>query len=77
MDLLGVDHDHEVSGIDVRRVGRLALAAQRIRDLGREPSERLPGCVDDQPLTVSVGGFGNVGLHGTHKPRDRRAACGQ
>src|SRR5438477_536383 len=31
-DLLGVDDDHEVASIDVRRVLRLALAAQRVGD---------------------------------------------
>src|SRR4051794_3443602 len=31
-DLLGVDHDHEVTYVDVGRVGRLALAAEDIGD---------------------------------------------
>jgi len=41
VDLLRVHHDHEVAGVDVRRVLRLALAPQKISDLGREPAERL------------------------------------
>ena len=39
--LLGVDDDHEVADVAVRRVLRLALATERVGDLGREPAERL------------------------------------
>ena len=55
------------------RVRRLALAAQRVGDLGGEPAERLPGGVDEQPVALAVGWGGDVGLHGMHKPRDHRA----
>src|SRR5882757_4181788 len=40
-ELLGVDDDDEVADVDVRRVGRLALAPQHVRNLGRQPAERL------------------------------------
>jgi hypothetical protein len=40
-DLLGVDDDDEVARVDVRRVRRLALAAQGVGDLGREAPEGL------------------------------------
>ena len=36
LDLFGVDNDHEVAGIEVRRVVRFVLAAQKTCDLGRE-----------------------------------------
>jgi hypothetical protein len=41
-NLLGVDDDDEIAGVDVRRVGRFALAAQGVGDLRREPTECLP-----------------------------------
>ncbi len=63
-DLLGIDDDDEVAGVDVRRVRRLALAAQSVGDLGREPSERLPVGVDDQPVSLTVCRFGYVRFHG-------------
>jgi hypothetical protein len=62
-DLLRVDHDDEVARVDVRRVGRLALAAQRVGDLGGEAPEGLPLGVDEQPVALSVVGVGDVGLH--------------
>src|ERR1700760_1618761 len=51
LDLLGVDDDHEVAGVDVRRVLRLPLTAERVGDLGRETTERLALGVDEIPLT--------------------------
>ena len=62
-DLLGVDDDDEVAGVDVRRVGRLALAAQRVGDLGRQAAEGLALGVDEQPVALAVGRGGDVGLH--------------
>jgi hypothetical protein len=41
-DLLGVHDDDEVAGVDVRRVLRLALAAQRVGDLRSETPEVFP-----------------------------------
>src|SRR4029078_10494362 len=37
LDLLRVDDDDEIAGVDVRGVFRLALAAQRLGDARREP----------------------------------------
>ena len=34
----------------------------------------LPVGVDEQPVALAVGGCGDVGLHGTHKPRGRRGS---
>ena len=62
-DLLRVDDDDEVAGVDVRGVLGLALAPQRVRELGREPAERLALGVDDVPVALAVCGCGYVGLH--------------
>src|SRR5689334_2878258 len=62
-DLLGVDDDDEVAGVDVRRVLRLALAAQRVGDLRRQPTQGLALGVDDVPVALAVGWRGNKGLH--------------
>jgi hypothetical protein len=63
-DLLRVHDHHEVAHVDVRRVRRLALTAQRIGDLGRQPPKGPALGVDDQPVALAVGGFGYVRLHG-------------
>jgi hypothetical protein len=62
-DLLRVDHDDEVPGVDVRRVRGLALAAQRVGDLGGEPPEGLALGVDEQPVALAVKWGGDVRLH--------------
>ena len=72
MDLLRVDDDHEVAGVDVRRVLRLALAAQRVGDLRREPAEGLPLGVDDVPVALDLSRLGGVGLH-----QSERSAVGR
>ena len=54
-DLLGVDDDDEVAGVAVRRVLGLALAAQGVGDLGRQPAEGLALGVDDVPVALAVG----------------------
>src|SRR3954452_23917711 len=38
-DLLRIDDDDEVARVDVRGIGRLALAAERVRDLRGEAAE--------------------------------------
>ena len=58
-----VNDDDEVADVAVRRVLGLVLAAQRVGDLGREPSERLAGSVDDEPLALAILRCGYVGLH--------------
>ena len=73
-DLLGVDDDHEVACVDVRRVLGLALAAQRVRDLGRQPAEGLALGVDDVPVALAGLGCGDEGLHRAEKPRTNRRA---
>src|SRR5450755_3447717 len=74
-DLFGVDHDHEVAGVDVRSAGRLALAPQRVGDLRRQPAEGSPGSIDEKPVPLSIRWGSYVGLHGMNKPRGTRAAA--
>src|SRR4051812_47951835 len=76
-DLLRVDHDDEVARVDVRGVRRLALTAQRVGDLGGEAAEGLALRVDDEPVALAVGRFGDVSLHleGVVQPRGSRAAA--
>src|SRR3954466_13470790 len=69
-DLLRVVDDHEVTGVDVRGVSRLALAAQRVSDLGRETAEGLALSVNDEPVALAIRGFGDVSLH-FHRGRGR------
>src|SRR4029079_17465986 len=56
LDLLRADHHDEVAGGAVRRVLRLALAAEGIGDLRGEAAERLAAGIDEQP--VALGGRG-------------------
>ena len=62
-DLGRIDHDHEVPGVAVRRVLRLALAAERVGDLGGEPAEGPALGVDHVPVALAVLGCGYVSLH--------------
>ena len=62
-DLLGVDDDDVVTGVDVRGVGRLVLAAEAIGDDRCEAADNQPVRVDHNPLLFHLAGFGGVGLH--------------
>ena len=72
-DLLGVDDDDEVAHVAVRRVRRLALAAQQVGELGRQAAEVLALGVDEHPVALAIGGCGDVGLHGVETPGHRPA----
>src|SRR5262245_35426931 len=72
LDLLGVDDDHEVAGVHVRRVLRLPLAAESVGDLGRETAERLAFGVDEVPLARDLSRFGAVRLHEKGRTGARR-----
>src|SRR5690606_31131437 len=61
-DALAVDHDNEVAGVDVRRVGRLPLAAQRVGDARGKAPEGLAVGVDDVPLARDLARLRGVGL---------------
>ena len=53
-DLVGVDDDDEVTGVDVRRKRGLVLATQQRCSLGREATQNDVGGVDDVPGAVSL-----------------------
>src|SRR5687767_11411236 len=71
-DLLGVHDDDEIARVDVRGELGFALAAQRVRDPGRETAERLALGVDEVPLLLDLFRFGRIGLHRTEKRRTWR-----
>ena len=76
-DLLRVHDDHEVADVAVRRVLRLALAAQGVCQLRGQPSERLAGGVDDEPVALALSGCCDVGLHGQENRAAHAAARGR
>src|SRR6188508_3176115 len=71
-DLLRVHDDDEVARVDVRRELGLALAAQDVRDPGRQPAEGLALRIDDVPLPLDLARFGAEGLHHTENRRTGR-----
>src|SRR6266567_2880742 len=66
-DLLGVDDDHEVPGVHVRREDRLVLAAQQDGRLAGQPAEYDLIGVDDMPLTLDIDSLRAECAH-SHKP---------
>ena len=54
LHLLGVDHDHVVATIGVRREVHLVLAAQEAGNFAAQAAEALPFGIHQQPLLVSV-----------------------
>src|SRR4051812_31177933 len=68
VDLLGVHDDDEVTGVDVRGVLRLALAAQRVGDLRSQTPQRLSFGVDEVPAALDLARLCVPGLH--RKRRD-------
>ena len=64
-ELFGIDDDDEISGIDVRRVDGLVLAAQTEGDFTGHPAENLVGCVNHKPLMRHFGCFCAEGFHGS------------
>src|ERR671919_1098614 len=73
-DLLGVHDDDEVACVDVRRVLRLALAAQRVRDARGETAEVLALGVHEVPALLDLLRLGGIGLHRTEKAADQASA---
>src|SRR5688572_2404104 len=62
-NLVGIDHDDEIAGIDVRREQRLALAAQDGGDFTGQPAEDFALRIDHPPLTLYVFRLWYVCLH--------------
>src|SRR5207302_358577 len=83
LDLRRVDHDDEVTRVDVGGEARLVLAAEDARDFAREAAEGFVGRVDHEPGARFVrvgllrgegagghGGAGNYGIEGVvSRPR--------
>ncbi len=51
-NLLGIDNDDVVTGVNVRSVFRLVLATQTARDFGGQTTQGLASSVDDKPVAL-------------------------
>ena len=60
-DFVGIDHDNEISVVNMRGVGWFGFAAQEIGDFDSDMAERLISRIDDPPLAVDSLGFGREG----------------
>src|SRR5690606_8711786 len=63
-DLLRVDHDEVVAGVDVRGVAGLVLAAQAAGEFGGEASGGLAIGIDEVPVPLDGLVLGAESLHG-------------
>src|SRR6266540_820980 len=68
LHLFGVDHDDEISAVDVRRERRLVLATQDLRDAAGKAAQRLLGRVDQPPATLDILRLQRVRLHALVSP---------
>ena len=59
----GVDHDYEITRINVRGENSFSFAAKEVCGFHGNMPEMLPGGVYDPPVSLDFGGFGGVGLH--------------
>src|SRR5205807_7246905 len=77
LDPAGVEHDHEVAHVHVRRVRGLVLAAEHQGDPRGETTQRMAGRIDHVPLSLRLAGlFGEPGAllcrhHGRYSKCDR------
>ena len=62
-DLVAVDDDYEIARINMRRVGRLVLAAQNLRNGRGKTTQGHVGRIDQKPLALDFAGLRIVGLH--------------
>ncbi len=75
-DLLGVQHDDVIAGVDVRRVFGLVLAAQTHGDLGGEAAERLAARIHHVPVAPhGLGTRKNCGHTKAPKPGPAPRRC--
>src|SRR5690606_35934823 len=58
LDLVGVDHDDEVTGVHVGGEARLVLAAQDHSDLARQPADGHICRIDNPPSALFLGACG-------------------
>src|SRR5690606_23572097 len=64
-NLLRVDDDDEVTGVNVRSEDRLVLTAKQRRSLRGKPAEDDVLRVDDMPAALHIAGLRAVGAHGS------------
>src|SRR5262245_38701550 len=77
-DLLGVDDDDVVAGVEERGVGWLVLAGDDLRDLGRQTPQDLALGVDDEPARLDVTLLGEIRTHDSPETSiDRLSATGR
>ena len=62
-DLLGVDDDDEVAGIEVRRIDRLVFAAQNVGDLHGQAAQHGAVGINDMPLALVQIHFRQIRFH--------------
>src|SRR5512146_1742869 len=74
-DLRGVQDDHVVARVEVRRVGGLVLPLEDARDLGREAAERLARRVHDEPPSLDLALPSRVGLRVHRSSRPSSFPC--
>lgn len=60
--LLGIDDDHVITTINVRRKVGLVLAADQLRNPGGEATQCLPLCINHNPLLINSGCISRYGL---------------
>lgn len=57
-DLVSVDDHNEVTIVHVWSVSDLFLAAKQVGGVNGDISEHPVGCIDEEPLTLNILGFG-------------------
>lgn len=62
-DVCGVDYDYKVTGVNMRREGRLVLTTKESCGFHSNLAEDLVFGVDDVPLALDVGRFGRERFH--------------
>src|SRR5438105_8437313 len=68
--LVGINHDHEITGIDVWSEDGFLLSAQKIRGLDGNTAKHLIFRVDDPPFAWHFRGFSSERVHhGREKAR--------
>src|ERR1051325_11281112 len=73
---LGINHDNEVTSIDMRSEDGLLFATQQLCCLDGDAAEHLVLGVDDPPLARDLSGFGRKRFHRADKGGTKRVpAC--
>src|SRR5690349_11440600 len=66
---VGINHDHEIAGVDMRSKNGLFFAAQQVRCFDRNPAEDLILGVNKPPLAVDFVGLSGKSFHQRLKKR--------